>query len=188
MTSTVYRPRLRRTCAYTKSSSWMKRMERRPPNSSIDRCATNPRHCTLIFTIHNSLTFNMCACTITLIGVESVSSRYENAHPNYIYTSARVRRMYAESTRVARTTRFRKCLNVWKMRTFESPNRCATTRTAHRLTLSIGLTLHKFRRIVTMSNGHGIERTRTRASAISRYGRRRQQVGGRHDGDPTSDE
>ena len=44
-------------------------------------------------------------------------------------------------------------ISVWKMRTFESPNRCATIRTEPPLTLSVGWTPHNFRWTVTRSTG-----------------------------------
>ena len=94
-----------------------------------------------------------------------------------------------ESIPAACTIRLRRCSNVWTTRTFVSPNRCGTTRNAPRLTLSVGSTPHDFRRTAKRSSGsrpaerqRGIQRARTRTSAMTRHGRRHQQVGERHDG------
>ena len=82
---------LKRTCAYTSSSSRKKRIEIRLLNSSVDHYVSTQMHCTSTFTRHTFPTFKMSACTVTRIDVESVVTVYGNTRICCIYTSACVR-------------------------------------------------------------------------------------------------
>ena len=127
-------------------------MESRLANSSVDRYVITPTQCTSIFTRHIFPLSRMYACTVTRIVVKSVVTRYGKMHIDSVATSASVRGVCVESILAVCTIRLHQCSNVWKMRTFESPNRCATIRTEPPLTLSVGLT-HNFRWTVTRSTG-----------------------------------
>ena len=151
-------------------------MERRLPNSSVVRYVITPTYCPSTFTRHTFPTLKMYSCTVLLIDVGSAVTRYGNTHQNYTDTSARVRGVYVESILVACTTRPRQCSNVRTTRTFESPNCCATTRTAPRLILSVGLTPHNCvtshkKRSKTLTrmcwnNSQKHKRTRTNGSTL----------------------
>ena len=95
--------------------------------------------------------YRMYACTVTRLDVRSVVTRYGKAHIGCADKSARARGVCVESILAACAIRFRKCSNVWTMRTFECPNHCATIRTEPPLTFSDGSIPHNFRRTMTRS-------------------------------------
>ena len=131
----------------------------RSSKSFVDCYVITPTQCTSIFARHTFPTFKMYTCTATLIDVESVVTRYGKTHGNYTYTSARVRDVCAESTRVACIIRPRQCSNV-------VPESLRYYPTAPPSILSVG-PLGSASRPVELQRG--IQRARAPARAMYRY-------------------
>ena len=127
--------------------------ERRPQNSSVDRCAIILTRCISIFTRHTFRTYKTFKCTAIPISVGSAARVCLKTRVNWTDTSARAREVCVGSILVACTIRLRRCSNVWTTRTSESPNRCGTIRTEPPLTLSVGSIRNNFLWTVTRSTG-----------------------------------
>ena len=128
-------------------------MERKLPNSFVDRYVSTLKHCTSVFTRHIFRSSRMYACTVTCIDVGSVVTRCGKTHGSYANTRVRVRGACVESILMACTIRLHRCSNGWTTRTSECPDRCGTIRTEPHLALSVGSTQNNFRLTVTRFTG-----------------------------------
>ena len=128
-------------------------MERRLPNSSVDRYVITLTQCTSICMRRTFPTSKMYACSATRIDVERAVPPYGRAHGSCVDTSVRVRGVCVECILVACTIRLHQYSNVWTTPTFESLRRCGTIRTEPPLTLSVGSTPNNFRWTVKWFTG-----------------------------------